>query len=268
MSILVYTESENNNFKKNALEVLSYGKALSKVINEKVICVSFNIDNTDALSSYGADKSIIINDKLLLDFKAKTYSSCISHIAKKEKSKVIILSSSADCKYLAPLLSVRLNASYSSNVVDLPKSSNPLIVKRTCFTNKAFNFSELNSEINIIGVSNNAFGIHENQSKTTVESEKIELIEDNIKIDSTEKITGKATIADADIVISGGRGLKGPENWHLIEDLAEVLGAATACSKPVSDLGWGHIVNMLGKPENLLHQIYILQLVFQEQFSI
>ena len=89
MSILVYTESENNNFKKNALEVLSYGKALSKVINEKVICVSFNIDNTDALSSYGADKSIIINDKSLLDFKAKTYSSCISHIAKKEKSKVV-----------------------------------------------------------------------------------------------------------------------------------------------------------------------------------
>ena len=138
MSILVYTESENNNFKKNALEVLSYGKALSKVINEKVICVSFNIDNTDALSSYGADKSIIINDKSLLDFKAKTYSSCISHIAKKEKSKVIILSSSADCKYLAPLLSVRLNASYSSNVVDLPKSSNPLIVKRTCFTNNSY----------------------------------------------------------------------------------------------------------------------------------
>tara|TARA_B100001059_G_scaffold123498_1_gene123469 strand:+ start:10024 stop:10977 length:954 start_codon:yes stop_codon:yes gene_type:complete len=251
MSILVYTESENNNFKKNALEVLSYGKALSKVINEKVICVSFNIDNTDALSSYGADKSIIINDKSLLDFKAKTYSSCISHIAKKEKSKVIILSSSADCKYLAPLLSVQLNASYSSNVVDLPKSSNPLIVKRTCFTNKAFNFSELNSEINIIGVSNNAFGIHENQSKTTVESEKIELIEDNIKIDSTEKITGKATIADADIVISGGRGLKGPENWHLIEDLAEVLGAATACSKPVSDMGWrphSEHVGQTGKP--------------------
>ncbi len=251
MSILVYTESENNNFKKNALEVLSYGKALSKIMNEKVVCVSFNIDNTEDLSLHGADKSIIINDTSLADFKAKTYSNCISKIAKKEKSKIIILSSSADCRYLAPLLAVELDSSYSPNVVDLPKSSNPLVVKRTCFTNKAFSFSELNSEINIIGLSNNAFGVHENQSETTFENEKIELIEDTIKINSTEKITGKVTIADADIVISGGRGLKGPENWHLIEDLAEVLGAATACSKPVSDMGWrphSEHVGQTGKP--------------------
>ena len=249
MSILVYTESENNNFKKNALEVLSYGKALSKIMNEKVVCVSFNIDNNEDLSLHGADKSIIINDTSLSDFKAKTYSNCISKIAKKEKSKIIILSSSADCRYLAPLLAVELDS--SPNVVDLPKSCNPLVVKRTCFTNKAFSFSELNSEINIIGLSNNAFGVHENQSETTFENEKIELIEDTIKINSTEKITGKVTIADADIVISGGRGLKGPENWHLIEDLAEVLGAATACSKPVSDMGWrphSEHVGQTGKP--------------------
>ena len=251
MSILVYTESDNGLFKKLAFETISYGKALSEKLNTKVISISINIEDTSELANYGVDKSIVVSNTLLNSFKAKSYASVISQIAKKEESNIIILSSSADSKYLAPLLAVNLKASYSSNVVSIPESTSPMIVKRSCFTNKAFNLSILNSAINIIGVSNNAFGIHENKSNPEVEIENVILTEESLEINSIEKIVGKTTIADADIVVSGGRGLKGPENWHLIEDLAEVLGAATACSKPVSDMGWrphSEHVGRTGKP--------------------
>tara|TARA_B110000116_G_C16762395_1_gene549098 strand:+ start:261 stop:1220 length:960 start_codon:yes stop_codon:yes gene_type:complete len=251
MSILVYTESDNGLFKKLAFETISYGKALSEKLNTKVISISINIEDTSELANYGVDKSIVVSNTLLNSFKAKSYASVISQIAKKEESNIIILSSSADSKYLAPLLAVNLKASYSSNVVSIPESTSPMIVKRSCFTNKAFNLSILNSAINIIGVSNNAFGIHENKSNPEVEIENVILTEESLEINSIEKIVGKTTIADADIVVSGGRGLKGPENWHLIEDLAEVLGAATACSKPVSDMGWrphSEHVGQTGKP--------------------
>ncbi len=251
MSILVYTESENGSYKKSAFEVLSYGRELSKKTNMDVITLSINQKNTSELSNYGSNKNIVINNNGLNEFKAKTYADLISKIAKEEKSKFIILNSSSDSKYFAPLLAVNLEANYSSNVVSLPESYNPIVIKRTCYSNKAFNLSKLNSEINIIGISNNSFGIHENKSTPKNEIKEIDLIKENINIKSVEKITGKATIADAEIVVSGGRGLKGPENWNLIEDLAETLGAATACSKPVSDMGWrphSEHVGQTGKP--------------------
>jgi electron transfer flavoprotein alpha subunit len=124
-------------------------------------------------------------------------------------------------------------------------------VKRSVFTNKAFTQSEITSDIKIIGVSNNAFGSMENNVSCTVEEFAANLATSSVTVASVDKATDKVTIADAEVVVSGGRGLKGPENWHMIEDLAEVLGAATACSKPVSDMGWrphSEHVGQTGKP--------------------
>jgi electron transfer flavoprotein alpha subunit len=203
------------------------------------------------LSEYGVNEVISYEDPTLSAFKAHEYGVHLASTAKEMNVDLVVLSSSADAKYLAPILSVALMAGYASNVVALPESYAPLTVKRTCYSNKAFNTTILKNEINIIGLSNNAFGAHKKSTPLSVKSGEISPSSGSLQIEKVEKVTGKVTIADADIVISGGRGLKGPENWHLIEDLADVLGAATACSKPVSDMGWrphSEHVGQTGKP--------------------
>ena len=251
MGVLVYIESEDNKFKKTSYEALSYGKALADKMNVKVSGVVFNSSETDSLKNYGVDKIITINDSDYKEFSSKKYSHALSQVIKSENSSDVILSSSANSKFLGAHLSGIIDASYASNVVELPESLNPFVVKRTCFTNKAFSSTEMFGELRIISVSSNSFGMIENLSDSTVESYNVDKIESNQKIIKLEKETGSVTIADADIVVSAGRGLKGPENWGMIETLAETLGAATACSKPVSDMGWrphSEHVGQTGKP--------------------
>mgnify|MGYP001177394658 FL=1 len=163
----------------------------------------------------------------------------------------IILSSSSDSKYLAPLLAAKIDASYLNNVINLPSNLNPFTVRRTAFTNKAFSDTSSSSKNIIIGLSNNSFGLVENSVSLSEEDFQVNLENSNLAVESTEKASGTISIADADIVVSAGRGMKGPENWNLIEDLANTLGAATACSKPVSDMGWrphSEHVGQTGKP--------------------
>ncbi len=251
MGVLVYIESKDNKFKKTSYEALSYGKALADKMNVKVSGVVFNCSETDSLKNYGVDKIITINDSDYKEFSSKKYSHALSQVIKSENSSDVILSSSANSKFLGAHLSGIIDASYASNVVELPESLNPFVVKRTCFTNKAFSSTEMFGELRIISVSSNSFGMIENLSDSTVESYNVDKIESNQKIIKLEKETGSVTIADADIVVSAGRGLKGPENWGMIETLAETLGAATACSKPVSDMGWrphSEHVGQTGKP--------------------
>jgi len=138
-------------------------------------------------------------------------------------------------------------------VVALPVSTSPFQVKRNAFSNKAFNITEINTDVKVLSIAKNSFGLAESTVSLSEEafSPSLNDADFNVKVDSVEKTTGKVTIADADIVVSGGRGMKGPENWHLLEDLASVLGAATACSKPVSDIGWrphSEHVGQTGKP--------------------
>ncbi len=238
MSILVYTESENNEFKKSALEALSYARALGDKMNESVTCLAFNCNDFSQLKQHGADKIIDVNNSSLEKFKSKHYSEAITEIVKTENIKIIILNSSANSKYLGAYISGKLESAYISNVVDLPNEINPFLIKRTCFSNKAFSTAEIKSEIKIISVSANSFGIIEKPVSSDVQQMDVKISSSSFNIKKIERQTGSVTIADADIVVSGGRGLKGPENWHLVEKLANLLGAATACSKPVSDLGW------------------------------
>lgn len=252
MSVLVYTESENGKLKKLSLEVASFGKALADKLGVKVTAVSVNATNASELGAYGVEKVLNVSNESLQKFQANAYAQILVEAAKQENASVIVLSQSANAKYLAPLLAVDLNAGYASNVVALPETSEGFLVKRTAFTNKAFNETNITTEVKIIGISNNSFGLHENEVTASVEgfSPSVDL-SNGVEVVSVDKNTNKVSIADAEIVVSGGRGLKGPENWHLIEDLAETLNAATACSKPVSDMGWrphGEHVGQTGKP--------------------
>ena len=251
MGVLVYLESEENKFKKTAYEALSYGKALANKMGVKVSGLIVNCSDTDSLKKYGADKIITIDNPDFQKFSSKKYSHALAEVIKSENSSVVILSSSANSKFLGAHLSGITDASYVSNVVEIPESISPFVIKRTCFTNKAFSSTEMSDGLRIISVSSNSFGMVENFNDSTVESFSPEKVESNQEIINIEKETGSVTIADADIVVSAGRGLKGPENWGMIETLADTLGAATACSKPVSDMGWrphSEHVGQTGKP--------------------
>lgn len=251
MPVLVYTESDHGIFKKTAFEVASYAKAVANQLGTTTTALTINTDTIDALKNYGIDKVLQVKNPKLDTFNANAYAGLIKQAALSESAEVVIISSSANSKYLGPLLAIGLSAGYASNVVDKPSSVQPFTVKRSAFTNKAFEHTHIATEIKIIGVSNNAFGLVETNAEATTEIFSPAISNNNMRVESIDKTNDKVTIADADIVVSAGRGLKGPENWGMIEELAEVLDAATACSKPVSDLGWrphGEHVGQTGKP--------------------
>jgi electron transfer flavoprotein alpha subunit len=253
MSLLIYAESADGKLKKVAFELASYAKKVAETLGTTLTAVTVNAENVSELSKYGVDKVLKVTDNKLANFNAKAYADVIKQAAQKENSKIIVLSSTTDSLYLAPMLAVGLDAGFASNIVGLPLSTSPFQVKRTAFSNKAFNITEISTEVKILSIGKNSFGLVENTTNTSEENfvPTLNEIDFSLKVESVEKASGKVSIADADIVVSGGRGLKGPENWHLLEDLAAMLGAATACSKPVSDIGWrphSEHVGQTGKP--------------------
>ena len=251
MSILVYIESNQNQIKKSSFESLSYAKKLSKLISLDVIAVVINCSKLAPISDFGPDKIISINERELELFNAHNYADVISNVSKSVSAKNIIISDSINCKYLASLLSVKLNAAFVSNVVSVPNSTNPFVVKRSTFSNKAFCEIEINSEIRILSISKNSIGLNENKSEPIIINPDINFTESKLTSESIKVSEEKVSIEDADVVVSAGRGLKGPENWNIVEDLAKTLNAATACSKPVSDMGWrphSEHVGQTGKP--------------------
>ncbi|WP_338410032.1 electron transfer flavoprotein subunit alpha/FixB family protein [uncultured Flavobacterium sp.] len=253
MAILIYAESSEGKYKKVAFELASYAKKIATSLGTTVTALTINANSTSELADYGVDKVLKVTDDSLLKFSAKAYADVIKQAAKKESSLIIVLSSTTDSLYLAPLVSTYLNAGFTSNVVELPSSFSPFQVKRTAFSNKAFNLTEISTEIKVLAIAKNSFGLIETKSNLTEEVFSPTLTDADfaVKVESIEKVSGKVTIADAEIVVSAGRGLKGPENWGMIEELASVLGAATACSKPVSDIGWrphSEHVGQTGKP--------------------
>ena len=253
MSLLIYAESVDGKFKKVAFELASYAKKVAESLGTTVTAVTVNAGNVSDLSKYGVDKVLKVSNDKLKNFNAKAYADVVKQAAQKEGAKVILLSSTTDSLYMAPLVAIGLDAGFASNVVGLPLSTSPFQVKRNAFSNKAFNITEISTDVKVLSLAKNSYGVFESASSTSEEdfSPSLNDADFNLKVESVEKSSGKVTIADADVVVSGGRGMKGPENWGLIEDLAAVLGAATACSKPVSDLGWrphSEHVGQTGKP--------------------
>ncbi|MCW5520860.1 electron transfer flavoprotein subunit alpha/FixB family protein [Aureitalea sp. L0-47] len=249
--VLVYTESEGGKFKKIAHEAVSYAKGVADMLGTGVTAVSINATDASELGTFGASKVLNLENDTLNNFNAEAYAGIVSEAAKAEGAQVVILTSSANSKFIAPLVAVNLNAGYVANVTELPGSASPFTVKHSVFTNKAFANTEINTDVKVIGLAKNTYGVNENPTTTEVSSFSAEISMGGNELVSVDKASDKVTIADAEIVVSAGRGMKGPENWGLIEELAETLGAATACSKPVSDMGWrphSEHVGQTGKP--------------------
>jgi electron transfer flavoprotein alpha subunit len=253
MPILIYAEFAEGKFKKTALELASYAKKIAGETGTTVTALTINAANTADLGKYGVDKVLNVKSDKLTAFSAKAYADAIKQAAQKENAKIVLFNSTTDSLYIAPLVAVALEAGYASNVVAQPISLSPFQVKRNAFSNKAFNITEITTDIKVLTIGKNSYGVFENAVNASEEefAPSLNDADFSVKVESSEKVSGKVTIADAEIVVSGGRGLKGPENWHILEDLAATLGAATACSKPVSDLGWrphSEHVGQTGKP--------------------
>ncbi|HCY97866.1 electron transfer flavoprotein subunit alpha/FixB family protein [uncultured Polaribacter sp.] len=251
MSVLVFADSTDGKFKKTSFEAVSYGKKVAEQLASNLVVLTINASDASELYKYGAEKVVAVSNDALLTFNAKEYAAVIVQVAQKENATVVVVDSSINSLYVSPLVAVSLDAGYASNTVSAPSSINPFTVKRKAFSNKAFSNTVISSEYKVIGLAKNSFGIHENPVSGVLESFDVQVAASGVKSEKVERVSGKVTIADADTVVSAGRGMKGPENWGMIEELADVLGAATACSKPVSDLGWrphGEHVGQTGKP--------------------
>ncbi len=240
MSVLVFAETSEGIYKKIAFEATSYGAKVAEMLQTNLVALSINATDANQLSTYGASKILNVKNEKLNSFNAKAFADVVCQAAKSEAADVVIIDSSSNGLYLAPLVAYNLNAGLASNVVSIPVTTAPFVLKRKAFSNKAFCFTTLTTSVRVIGLAKNAYGIFENKVVATIADFTPTLSDADFGISSKEviKTSGKVSIADADIVVSAGRGLKGPENWGMIEDLAQVLGAATACSKPVADLDW------------------------------
>ena len=252
MEILIFAETDDKgNLKKDAYEIASYASEISSENGGNVNALCFNASNAESLSDYGVDKIINSKNEELKNFDPSNYSKCITEVFNNEECNLLVLSSSSNSKHIGGILSVLTDSSYVTNVISKLTNDEKMTVVRNTFTNKALETVEIIKNKIILAISKNSFGLKEKPVKSEVVEINFNITESRNKVKSIDRATNKVTIADADIVVSGGRGLKGPENWHLVENLAEVLGGATACSKPVSDLGWrphGEHVGQTGKP--------------------
>jgi len=243
MAVLVFTENWDGKFKKLSFELVSYAKKVAEKLNVHVVALSIGEvteDELKKLGDYGAGKVVSVTNEYLKTLDNQLYTKVISEVAQKENAKVILLSHNNTGKALAPRLSVKLKAALGSGLTSLPSGLDPFTVNKKVFTGKAFVNVELNSEIKVLTLSQNSFKLISSDNKVTIEEYSTDIQESDIKtkVTSTDKETGKLLLTDAEIVVSGGRGMKSSDNWGPIEELAELLGAATACSRPVSDEGW------------------------------
>jgi electron transfer flavoprotein alpha subunit len=244
MSVLIYTENAGGKFKKSIFEAVSYARAIADQTNTNLVAISIGDVNNDQLSTlgkYGADKVLNVSNAQLKNFINQAYASIIASAAKKESADIVVLSNSFSGRGLAPRIGVKLEAGVVDGAVALPElSGGKFTVKKTAFSGKAFATVQLTSANKVIALTPNSYQVVEKAGAGTVEDFAVENKESDFKAMVKEIIrsTDKVSLPDAEIVVSGGRGLKGPENWGMIEELAGLLGAATACSKPVSDAGW------------------------------
>ena len=239
MAIFVYAENINGIYKKAAFEAVSYAIAIADQAGESVTAISINpTDASDLLYKYGASNVINVKDEGLKNFSARAYAQAVNELA---NGNIIIFPHTTDASSIAPMLAVIKDYSLITNVLEAPENLAPFQVKRRAFSGKGFMHAKADSAGVIVTVSQNAFGVKENTVAGSEEVKNLSIANEDTKVISHEQSSGKLDLKEAEIVVSAGRGLKGPENWGMIEDLATLLGAATACSKPVSDIGWrGH----------------------------
>ncbi len=243
MSVIVYTENWDGKFKKLSFELASYATKLAEMLNTETVAISIGKvgeEELRKLGTYGIKRIVSVTDEKLQNFDSRLYTRVIADVCMKESGQIVLMASNNNGKSLAPRLSVRLKAAICSAAHELPESITPFLIKKRVFSGGALARTELKTAIKIITITQNSFDLCENPADVLIEAYVPELADasSGIAVTNRDKQTGKVLLEDAEIVVSGGRGMKTPDNWQPLEELAALLDGATACSRPVSDEGW------------------------------
>jgi electron transfer flavoprotein alpha subunit len=242
--VLIYIETDNNSIKKSSVEAVVYGAAVAKLLNTQAVALilgTVNENDIANLSKYGAVKILHADDTRFNTPLIAPIATAIVQAAQQENASVVVMARSSLVDSVVAKVGIQLNASIATNVVSLPDTANGFAVKRSIYTGKAFTTTQLTGDKKVLTIKKNTIAIAENASGTAEVVSFLPTLSESdflVKITDTQKATGIVLLPEADKVVSAGRGLKAPENWGMIEELAATLGAATACSKPVSDAGW------------------------------
>jgi electron transfer flavoprotein alpha subunit len=240
MPVLVFIDQSEGHIKKSSFEAACYGAKVAEQLGTtaEAIVLGTVSDDLTSLENYGIKKVHTVKNNALDHFDAQVFTKVIADAAKTVDAKLIIFSNNFNGKAIAPRLSVRMKAGLVSGAVALPDVSNGFTVKKTVFSGKAFANISITTDVKIIGLNPNAYSITTTDAKAEVAEFAATVDASKVQVTATDKVVGEIPLSEAEIVVSGGRGLKGPENWAMVTELAKLLGAATACSRPVADSDW------------------------------
>lgn len=238
--VLVFLDQSEGHIKKSAFEAASYAAKLAENLGTTAEGIVLGSTNEDlaSLGKYGLKTINTVKNEALNNFDDEAYTHVLAEVVKTTGAKVIIFPNNFNGKAIAPRLSVRLKAGLVSGAVALPETNNGFVVKKNVFSGKAFANVSIKTDIKIISLNANAYKATEGEGTAAVNELNVEIPQSKVTVKEVNKVVGEIPLAEAELVVSGGRGLKGPENWKIVTDLAEALGAATACSRPVSDSDW------------------------------
>lgn len=240
MPVLIFIDTADGHVKKASLEAMTYGAKIAEQLGTAAegIVLGAVTDDLAPLGKYGVKKIHHISDDSLNHLDAQVYTKVIAQMVETISAKVIVFSNNVDGKAIAPRLSARLKAGLVTGAVALPDTSNGFVVKKNVFSGKAFANVSVNTDTKIIALNPNAYQIVATKGVADVVAFNADVVSPKVKVTNTTKASGEVPLTEAEIVVSAGRGMKGPENWGMVEELAKVLHAATACSRPVADAHW------------------------------
>lgn len=240
MSVLIFIDQSEGHVKKSSFEALTYGSKLAAQLgtNAEGIILGSIKDDIAALGKYGVSKIHHVNNDALTNMDAQAYTSVVAQAVQASGATVVVFSNNVNGKAIAPRLSAKLKAGLVSGATSLPDTNNGFIVKKGVFSGKAFANISVNTAIKVIAIQPNSYQTIAAGGTAEVVSFNATIDAPKVKITAINKITGEVPLSEAELVVSGGRGLKGPENWGMIEEMAKLLGAATACSRAVADVHW------------------------------
>lgn len=243
MSVLVFVDHTGGIFKKKAFETINYAAEVAKKAGGDVCALVLGTvsgEELNQLGQYGAQKVLHVGDDRLNHFCARAYARAVAAAAQQTGAQIIITAHNVTGKTIAGMVAMDLKAGLVSGAVAYPQTENGFTVKKTVFSGKAFAHIKINSDIKVITLVPNTFPVKKMEGSAIVENVSVDFSDADfgVKVEKISQVSGKVPLTEAELVVSGGRGMKGPENWGILEDLADVLGAALACSRPVADAHW------------------------------
>jgi electron transfer flavoprotein alpha subunit len=238
--VLIYIDQDDQEIKKASFEAISYGAALAKQLglSAEAILLGTVKNNVSELGKYGANKVHQVNNTALNNFDASVHSTVVAAAAKTLGATILVFAHNINGRAIAPAVAVKLSAGIVTGACALPNTEAGFVVTKTVFSGKAFASIQIDTPVKVISINQNSFGVIAGDGTATVQNIDTAVPTSKIKITATDKIKGEVPLTEANLVVSGGRGLKGPEHWGILLDLAKSLGASTACSRPVSDADW------------------------------